>query len=367
MKELLTFALVSALALACHRRVHATNQFLNQYPPFQRPHMPGPPPPFGAPYPGFIPFHHHGHGMPPPPNPDPIDPSAGPTFKNRDFKCPFMHKLRDRLEKMERFVGNHAVFTNLRTEFQEIKKSVETTNSQLDPVLNLPDTFGSVEQNEKKLEELLQGFRDNVMISNMQLQPVDPQIEDAINQMVNFGSQFTVMTEEQKKTLGSLVDDLSKGKDQIMTHIETITKHYDTLTDALADLPNVFNQLMDKVNHMDENHQEDQIVSGSEEEKKLADIEDHISHIEKMSEHLADEKLNDLKAQHETVVDLHAQQYEKLNNIKVIEDGVNEVQEKKADEAKQMLDQLASKEGLANQSYFKQLKGMLETLSAVTD
>ena len=359
MQKLLIMAITISMSLSCHRRVNVVNRILNSFKhPSGRPmngsghlfryrlnhnwnhrrHLNS--------LPRHAPVYHH-------------------RFRDKHFNLPFMHKFKKRFELAETLMNNHDKVNSMQNEFLEINNNVQTLNSNLEEIFKLPETFKSLEQHEEKLGNMIKGFKNNVMISHIQNQSVDPDIENVVDRiMENFSSP--VLPDDKKDDLKGLLNELSSGKETLNSHMASVSKHYNSLTEALNDLPNLFQSLWDKVNHIDENHQNDQISSTSPDEKTVAEIEKELSKIEQLSDHFKDDAVENLEKKNKKAFELHNKQHENLNKIKVIEDGVNDVQEKKADMAKKMLNELESKPN-NNAKNLKSTMDILQDLAAVAE
>ena len=104
-------------------------------------------------------------------------------FQDREWKCPFMNKLKLRLDAVEELVGHHSNMKDLHIEFQDIQRKMGDTKIGIDRLRDIPEEMETLVEDEENIKEMMQKIKEHFSMRSTQDPNLDPNLNLIISKL----------------------------------------------------------------------------------------------------------------------------------------------------------------------------------------
>jgi hypothetical protein len=286
------------------------------------------------------------------------------------FRMPpkVLDNFKDRLTKSKEMVQIQLNYDKLQQQHQESKKALKDINNKLLMVVNFNMIILGFIKNNQKIFKSIENFRGHFVIKAKESEV--PQImHDFLQKLIEIQQKQSV-THQMAQEIAQNVEKLKDHKQSLEDLQKIHEENMKLIQEKIQEFKNIFKDVVDAIKDIENKYgpevpdqPENKIQNAVENEKKaddkdLNDFDERLKKLESISENNS-KKLDEILKRQREIQDMQNKMKDKIDNTKIIEDGLDEVQRIHNQDASNLLNDIDNlKNSPAAQDFIKQLEDL---------
>lgn len=276
-----------------------------------------------------------------------IQPPAPFGFPNRHF-CIF--RLRERFERLKDLMHKHHHFEKIKEFHCILNDHLSIVKEKFKQFFNLPSFVSQLKEKETLFLNKFNSYFGDFNINNIQV-AVQNEFSNLLNKAKDIFTTVPVVTNEILNNVKSHLESVKENQ----THIEAKHEEHQQIiketSNQVENIPEIYKKVETATT---------QTIPVQESDKK--DLLSHIEVLENYHKNLDAEKLNKISDEQKDISNKHEDQKVKLEKLQIIEDGVDQNDQKLQTEAKKIIEEIETKDKEKPLDSFKSLREILSML-----
>ena len=281
--------------------------------------------------------------------------------QNREFKCPFMKKMKDRLRAVEFMAKNHDKLKEIQNKFSQLKHKTILDEGKVNEKYKLKSNLTKTKEKHEELHQTITELHTNL----------PDKIEKHTNVAVlNVKDKHKNILKEVQDLHNTLLDDFDQyeaAERKTSEEFIALNEVEDILSNKVGDLIEKIEDLKHKVEHMDSTHHDDQIIIGSNHELTLAAIEQHLDELEKLFIYLNEERIYKFKDRFDNAHYHNNIRISILDKMLSYEEAYKKMKEKHAKELEQIMNNIDINDGVTVNKLISRIQENLQSILSASE
>ncbi len=270
---------------------------------------------------------------------------------------PKFESFKHRLEIINNLLLKHQTIEKIKIQQKVIDKSIKQINVEVKPLDNYPEILKNKKKREKAIKDILDKIDKQLEIDRYQNKEIPVLVEDMLHRLIEIQHKESI-SENMLEDISKLLDKLSNKQNQINDQNSKNVEEIDELEKKLNNSLEEIDKLREKIQQL---QSENSPVIKDHQKNDLNEHLDRIEEIKKNIDNLPSE--DQLEQKQQNLVDLQKSQLNHIDQLKNIENGVDEVESKKREDLKDFVSDLDdARADSMTQKYYDQFQTLAHSM-----